>query len=353
MHLGAASGADVLRRAPAREALAAALDGVDRLVLLGDILELRHGPASAALAAAAPALQAIGAAMDGGVVVLVPGNHDHGLVRPWLDELPEPRVDERVEPAAASPAAAAMAELLAPARVEIAYPGVWLRDDVYATHGHYLDVFTTIPTFERLGAGLMARLVGAPEPGATAADFEAVLAPIYAWIESAAHRTKPGRRAAGAGRSGHMWAALAAPGRRPLRARALAAGFPVAIAAINRARLGPVSSDLSGPSLRRGGLAGMREAAARLGLRPPHLVFGHTHRTGPLPGDDLAEWTSGATRLHNAGSWVYARGFIGRDGPAGPYWPGGAVEVADDGPPVVRRLLGAVAAADLRAPARA
>ena len=317
------------------------------------MLELRHGPVSAALDAAAPALGAIGAAMADRPVVLVPGNHDHGLVRPWLDDLAEPGVSERLAPATASPTAAAVAELLAPARVEVAYPGVWLRDDVYATHGHYLDLFTTIPTFERLGAGVMSRLVGAPEAEATAADFEAVLAPIYAWIEAAAHRTRPGRRAAGAGRSGEMWAALAGPGRRPVRTRLLGAGFPVVIAAINRARLGPVSADLSGPSLRRGGLAGMREATARLGLSPPHLIFGHTHRTGPLPGDDLGEWTTGATRLHNTGSWVYARGFIGRGGPSGPYSPGGAVEVGADGPPVVRRLLGAVAADELRAPAPA
>src|SRR4051812_31461555 len=127
MHLGAASGADVLRRAPVREALAAALDGVDRLVLLGDVIELRHGPASAALAAAAPALQAIGAAMAGGVVVLVPGNHDHGLVRPWLDEVAAPGLEERVEPAAASPVAAAVARRLGPARAGKGQPGPWGR----------------------------------------------------------------------------------------------------------------------------------------------------------------------------------------------------------------------------------
>ena len=343
----------MLRRRPALDGLVAGLDGIDRLVLLGDVIEMRHGPVSAALGVAAPALEAVGAAMEGGVVVLVPGNHDHGLVRPWLDEVPEPSLEERVEAAAASPAAEAMVALLAPAQIEIAYPGIWLRDDVYATHGHYLDVFTTIPTFERLGAGLMARLVGAPEPGAIPADFEAVLAPIYAWIESAAHRTRPGRRAAGAGRAGQVWAAMAGPGRRPLRRRALAAGFPVLIAALNQAGVGPLRADLSGPGLRRGGLAGMREAAARLEVDAAHLIFGHTHRTGPLPGDDLAEWTTDTMRLHNAGSWIYARGFVGRDGAAGPYWPGGAVEVSEQGPPVIRRLLGDVAAQDLRAPRRA
>ena len=32
---------------------------------------------------------------------------------------------------------------------ELAYPGVWLRPDVYATHGHYVDLHITVPSFER------------------------------------------------------------------------------------------------------------------------------------------------------------------------------------------------------------
>ncbi len=339
-HLGLASGADVLRRDVVRDALAGALDGVDRLVLLGDVLELRHGPVSAAIEAAAPALQALGRAMAGREVVLVPGNHDHGLIRPWLDDAPTLGLDQRVAPADASPGAAAVAELLAPARTEVAYPGIYLRHDVYATHGHYLDLHTTVPTFERLGAGLMARLVGAPDLGAEPADYEAVLAPIYAWIEAAAHRARPGRRPAGAGRAADIWAALGAPGRRPLRMRALIGSYPVAIAAINRAGLGPLRADLSGHALRRGGLGGMKEAAARLRIPAAHLVFGHTHRTGPLPGDDVSEWAWGSMRLHNAGSWIYSEAFVGRRGAEGPYWPGGAIEVRDEGAPVLRRLLG-------------
>src|SRR3954462_13192264 len=44
-----------------------------RLVLLGDTVELRHGPVREALAAAGPALQALGEALDGATeVVLVP-----------------------------------------------------------------------------------------------------------------------------------------------------------------------------------------------------------------------------------------------------------------------------------------
>jgi len=70
-----------------RERLVDALrDGIERLVLLGDALELRQGPAREALAAARPFLAQAGAALGaGGEIVLVPGNHDHALVAPWLE----------------------------------------------------------------------------------------------------------------------------------------------------------------------------------------------------------------------------------------------------------------------------
>src|SRR4051794_41456110 len=84
LHLGARTGVDVLRRPGARGALLERLDGVDRLVLLGDTLELRHGPLREALAAARPVLEAIGAAMARGEGVLVAGNHDHPPPTPWL-----------------------------------------------------------------------------------------------------------------------------------------------------------------------------------------------------------------------------------------------------------------------------
>src|SRR3954464_10480500 len=78
---GGRTGVDVLRRSPeARAALAAQLAQTDRLVLLGDTLELRHGPAREALAHARPVLEQLGAALPAEAeVVLVPGNHDYAL----------------------------------------------------------------------------------------------------------------------------------------------------------------------------------------------------------------------------------------------------------------------------------
>jgi hypothetical protein len=49
---------------------------------------------------------------------------------------------------------------------------------------------------------------------------------------------------------------------RGLRTRALVAAFPLAVAAINRAGIGPVRTDVSAGELRRAGLNAMAEVAA-------------------------------------------------------------------------------------------
>src|SRR6476661_1109442 len=107
LHLGGRTGADVLRDPAAREPLLEQAARADRLVLLGDTLELRHGPVREALQGAAPALEALGAALDASTeVVLVPGNHDHAIATPWLDGHRRPLGTEtRVRPATASPIA--------------------------------------------------------------------------------------------------------------------------------------------------------------------------------------------------------------------------------------------------------
>ena len=79
----------------------------------------------------------------------------------------------------------------------------------------------------------------------------------------------------------------------------------------------------------------------RLGVGAPHVIFGHTHRSGPWPADDPSEWTTPhGTRIHNTGSWVYQPHFLSEEPNASPYWPGTAVLVEDDGPPRLIRLLG-------------
>jgi hypothetical protein len=362
LHLGTASGRDLLRRPDLRAPLIEALRDVDRLIVLGDGLELREAPHRDAGALAAPFFQAAGQALGPqGELVMLAGNHDHGLVAGWIDARlqSEPSgflgLSEPVEPAQAGRLAEHLAACVRPATLRLAYPGVWLRDDVYAIHGHYVDLHNTVPTFERLAAGAMARwVVRLPETGARPDDYEAALAPIYAFLHQLTQRSDHGAVSAGAGASARAWVALAGDGRarHPVRAAALGTGYVTAVAALNAIGLGPLDRDLSGSALRRGGLRGMHEVLRRLGVTAPHVVFGHTHRAGPWPRDDAAEWTTPAgSRLHNTGSWVYQPHFLSAEPNSSPYWPGTAVLVEDEGPPTLIRLLGERGHRVLRPPA--
>jgi hypothetical protein len=78
-------------------------------------------------------------------------------------------------------------------------------------------------------------------------------------------------------------------------------------------------------------------------------VFGHVHRGGPLPGDDLSDWVGPGDRprIVNSGSWVYEPLLLHHATPPHPYWPGGAVLVEDDGDPIVIGLLDGLDAAAL------
>ena len=357
LHLGSRNGVDVLRRPAARTALLEALEGVERLVVLGDLLELRHGPVRDALEVARPVLGAIGERLGAHAeVVLVPGNHDFRLVAPWLDwrgrEAAAPLGLEEHAGPGASVITRAVARALAPASLDVVYPGLWLEDDVYATHGHYLDRHVTVPSFERLGSGALGRVVGAPADRAAAPDdYEVALAPMYALLDAMAARVSDGRAAAPGNASARLWRRLSGDGAlRPWRTRALSGAFVVGIAGLNRAGLGPLKTDLSGAELRRAGLRAMAEVVARLGIGARHVIFGHTHRSGPHPDDDLGEWTlpTGGTLL-NTGCWVYESMYLDRHW-GSPYWPGGAALLDGSAPRFLRLLEGADPAA-LRPPA--
>jgi len=370
LHLGSAVRVDLLRKPELREALIEELRGSDRVVLAGDLLELRHGPRREALGAARAFFEDLGrviGAPPAREVVVIAGNHDHALIEPWLQrrgELPasEPLKAEQliaVTQASATPSAmvAQLAEWAAPARVSAAYPGLWVRPDVYVTHGHYLDCHLTIPTLERLGIGVMGRMLRRPAESLKGPeDYEAVMAPVFAWIDAVARQAATGETLNGA-TTVRAWRALGGgSGRggrtRRLRTRALAGSFQVAVAALNRAGVGRFNADLSTGELRRAGLRAMGEVVERLDLSAPgaagpghpggpaYVVFGHTHRAGPMERDREEEWRVGdGTRLVNAGCWTYDSWFLTPTPGESPYWPGCCVVVDDDGPPVLKRLL--------------
>lgn len=357
LHLGSASGVDVLRRAELRAPLLAELATSDRLVLLGDVLELRHGPRREALGAAQAFFEDLGRALPEREIVVLAGNHDHALIEPWLEhrsELPPQQplqLEQRFAAAEGSTMLAQLAQWATPARLTAAYPGLWVRDDVYATHGHYLDCHLTIPTLERLGIGAMGRVLRRPaREFRSPEDYEAVTVPVFAWIDAIARQATTGDALNG-GMTVRAWRALrgehAENGRgrgaavmSKLRTRALTAGFPLAIAALNRVGLGPFNADLSRTELRRAGLRAMGEVADRLGLGEAYVVFGHTHRAGPLSGDTPAEWhPAGGARLVNSGCWTYDAYFLTPTPGESPNWPGSCVIVEDSGAPRLLRLL--------------
>jgi hypothetical protein len=114
------------------------------------------------------------------------------------------------------------------------------------------------------------------------------------------------------------------------------------VAALNGLGLGPFRATLTGEELRRAGLLAMARVADVLAPGAEHVIFGHTHRPGPLAGDEQAEWTSlSGSRLWNTGSWLYERAFI-TTGRESPYWPGTVVTVEDEGPPRLDNVLEAV-----------
>ncbi|HJS94321.1 MAG TPA: hypothetical protein VJ741_08660, partial [Solirubrobacteraceae bacterium] len=114
------------------------------------------------------------------------------------------------------------------------------------------------------------------------------------------------------------------------------AAFPAVVAALNRGGLGPLRADVSGPELRRAGLRAFGEVLARLGVPPDaHVIFGHTHRAGPLSTDDRDEWG----RVVNTGSWVHDPAWIGDSPGDSPYRPGFGTIVGDSGPPELVNLL--------------
>jgi predicted phosphodiesterase len=327
LHLGAVGGRDLARRSGALERLIGALEGADRVVLLGDVLELRERPVAQKLEIVKPFFEQLGEGLEGRRLTLVPGNHDHALAEPWLARrrlAGEPLGSRNEWPVGASQAdgaAGVIASWLPKAEVTLAYPGLDLAPGVYATHGHYLDLHLTVPRLESIAASAMARLTGRGPDPASAGDFEAILAPLYGFYGGLAQGASPAALERGGTMSRSVWSQVTGNGAgRLLLGRVT---IPAAVAALNRLKIGPFSPELTGAELRRSGLLAMGRVAEALAPGAEHVVFGHTHRPGPLAGDVPPEWLSlSGIRLWNSGSWFFEPAFVSERAERSPYWPG-------------------------------
>ena len=344
LHLGILADADVARAGTALAQLVDAVSGADRLVLLGDIVEMRERPLAAALEVARPLFERLGRALAGRRVILVPGNHDHSFAEPWLSRM---RLDGEALPAEAewpvSPgdgAAGRVATLMPEVELTVAYPGLRLRPDVYATHGHYLDLYLTVPRLESIAASGMGRLTGLGKTAASAADYEAILGPMYSFYGGLAQSTSASVLARGGSLSRSVWRLANTDGRPSLGGLLLGrVTIPGAVAALNALGLGPFRPTLTGEELRRAGLLAMGRVAEALAPGAEHVIFGHTHRPGPLDRDELAEWTTlSGTRLWNSGSWLHEGAFV-RAGRDSPYWPGTVLTLVDEDPPHIENVF--------------
>jgi Calcineurin-like phosphoesterase len=340
LHLGSATGEDLLRDASLRRILLDEIGDADRVVLLGDAVELRDLPLAEALELSRPFFEDLGAALAGREVVLAPGNHDHRLAEPLLERIALSRkgtlrLEQRFRPAAG--AGQRLARWLGEARLELAYPGVWLREDVYATHGHYLDLHLTLPRAECLGAAAVMRGTGPLPDPATPDGYERILRPVYGLTYGLA-QSGALRRAGGATRvSERAWHwvsgdSTGSPIRRLAAAATAKAALPAGIWTINRLLGANFDSRLSPRTISRSGVAAAREMVRRLEIGAAHVITGHTHRAGPREGE--RGWAlPGGGSLHNTGNWIFSAALHPPDARPGPYWPGTVTWVEADAPP--------------------
>jgi UDP-2,3-diacylglucosamine pyrophosphatase LpxH len=346
LHLGLTSGGDVLRDPSVRGILLEEIAGADRVVLLGDVVELRERPVGPALDSARPFFEALGERLGEREVTIVPGNHDHRFVEPLLDDISlaesGPLGLEQTQHASPGPTAA-IDRWLGPARLRIAYPGLWLRDDVYATHGHYMDAHLNLPRAECVAVATLLRISRPLPDPATAADYERVVRPLYGFAYGVAQARPPRLARRRREPSVAAWELLAGndggAGRRQKLSRAAIRGsFPAGIWALNRVLRSSFEADVSAAAIFQAGVAAATEMAARLGIDGAHVITGHSHRGGPYEGE--AEWPlPRGGRLHNTGSWVFSSAFHHPGTPPNSYWPGTVTWIEDDDPPRRVQLL--------------
>lgn len=303
----------------------AELERVDHLVLLGDSIELRDGPSADALAVAAPFFDDLGSLLAGRRVTIVAGNHDHQLASPWLERRRTSAtggplgLEHFSSPSPGDPLAR-LAGRMPAVELVLAYPGVWVRPDIYATHGHYLDCHLQVATFECLARAVSERLTARPRRCyLTPDDYEVVLAPVYRAIYRVA-QPRRGRR-------------LAAAAKAMVRAWEHAAGY--------RGTQGRLS-------LRRAGLGAMAQVVDGLGLDARCVIFGHLHTPGPVGAEAQGWRTRSGTRLVNSGCWVCEPAHLGATAAESTDWPGTYILVREEGPPELRRLLDGLTREELR-----
>jgi predicted phosphodiesterase len=381
LHLGAAHGDDLLRYPFFCDRLREQLDGVDHIILLGDILDLRFQRLEDALLLSTPFLAMLGDALRWARqprVTYIPGNHDHHYAVRLLETEQERAIDAgqsfNFRQVVAPPdffLSRQLARSIGQA-VEVRY--VYFYDvlessegPILLTHGHYLDL--------HLGAA-PARLLSLVQASIAAAGqtvseltpdlYEAILRPQYEllhWI---------GQTPGGGQMQSRIYERLrgGAPPSTPLRqirqaalrgAASVGGRVGVALAETLANRLVKGGLSLTSPAREAQTDATIRAFSLSLEALEPYLpngmryaIFGHTHRPGPLEDIDTADhWKvklhGQETLVMNSGSWLYDSGKARRLEYRPQRWPGTFILIPDQGPPRLVEVLAKFSREELEA----
>jgi hypothetical protein len=384
-HFGAWTGYDLLREPEHLDRLAPHLDGVDEVVMLGDLFDLLFGTVEGAFRASEGLLALIRERLQGKRFVFLAGNHDHHVEVVYREDLTQLGLATGEGPEALREEVerrsffrAFLERRLEGVEVDIRYPE-YRFGEVLLTHGHFLD-----PHARQVGAlgdrlltqALWRIAAGGRENPRTVEDYEGVITLLTELLYAIAqlpHGTAAQRNVYGAGqRLGRVARALTLPielARRRLRSRsAREGGGGQGIASDGdaprgsfhrardaeraRARHGPMPVDVEWAGYpvarvlrpsdpRERSLEAFAKVVENLGWGEgtEQIVFAHTHQ--PLaevraPGDDRI-------RYWNTGSWIYEPDLSSQEAYASYLeraWPGTAILLDTDAPkPQLLELL--------------
>jgi UDP-2,3-diacylglucosamine pyrophosphatase LpxH len=395
LHLGSWQLNDLLRYPTFIDRLTRALEGVDEVYLLGDILELRFQRLELAFQVAQPFFAALGQTLRAGRsrgghtprIVYVAGNHDYHFALQLMEREQEMAIDRgdakpyafsgKLPPTHDMLLLRQLRRMVGPGvDVEFAYSYVVLptaAGPALAMHGQYLDLHLASPA-ERLLAlveqALTAYRLETPRPGFDL--YEAVLRPqneLLYWIgqspAGAQVQSEIWRRLRGDNR--HVPRGLLARLRRIAVRRALRAAEALAGAAARQITDRVLKGDVTNVSPARAtgvaegiqafmdSLYALQEdlfAAEQWTVPPAYVIFGHTHRPGPLPGTDApaqwrASWSGHEVEVLNAGSWLYDVERALTQEYYDTRWPGTLVLIPDGEAPRVVSILKDLTADDI------
>lgn len=371
LHLGAAHGDDLLRYPYFCARLREQLDGIEHIVLLGDILDLRFQQLEEALQTSRPFFDMLGDVLRSAStprVTYIPGNHDYHYAVRLMEGAREQAIltDETfaLKQLVAPPdffLSRQLARMIGrdvPVRVVYFYDTLESsQGTIFLTHGHYLDLHIDSGPARLLNLAQSVLAAAGQGPESITPDlYEGLLRPQYEllhWIgQSPAGGELQSRiyeRLRGGAPPETRFSSLR---QRALRRAASAAGtvglalaesianrlFKERLSLTSLAREAQVEETIRAFSLSLEALQSYLPEGVR------YVVFGHTHRPGPLEGIDAAErWMVNMrgqpTMVLNSGSWLYDGGKARRPDYRPQRWPGSFILIPDQGPPRVVEVL--------------